>query len=72
MATNCFSDLWYVLVNFEVGITNLGVCVVMSVVFWMGGFNEGGYSWSASPEQQFHYHPTVRVVLKFLTYVFCS
>ncbi|KAI6176909.1 Cytochrome b561 domain-containing protein [Aphelenchoides bicaudatus] len=37
----------------------LGVCVVMSVVFWMGGYGEGGYSWSSSPEQQFHYHPTL-------------
>lgn len=33
----------------------------MSVVFWMGGYNGGGYSWSADPEKQFHYHPTLMV-----------
>jgi len=30
----------------------------MSVVFWMGGYSEGGYAWSSDPERQFHYHPT--------------
>lgn len=36
----------------------LGVCVVMSVVVWMGGYGEGGYAWNSDPERQFHYHPT--------------
>jgi hypothetical protein len=29
-----------------------GVCMILSVVSWMGGYNEGGYSWSADPEKQ--------------------
>ncbi|KAI6240940.1 putative cytochrome b561 [Aphelenchoides fujianensis] len=35
-----------------------GVGIVISVVMWMGGYGEGGYSWNADPERQFHYHPT--------------
>ena len=31
----------------------------MSVAYWMGGYNEGGFTWSSDPEKQFHYHPTM-------------
>ncbi|CAD5215546.1 unnamed protein product [Bursaphelenchus okinawaensis] len=47
------------LFTYSLGLSQvLGVCVVMTVVLWMGGYNEGGYSWAADPERQFHYHPT--------------
>uniref|UniRef100_A0A7E4WB18 Cytochrome b561 domain-containing protein n=1 Tax=Panagrellus redivivus TaxID=6233 RepID=A0A7E4WB18_PANRE len=35
----------------------LGILTVLSAALWMGGYNEGGFSWTDDPERQFHYHP---------------
>ncbi|KAH7731320.1 Protein F55H2.5 [Aphelenchoides avenae] len=35
-----------------------GIAAVLCVAIWMGGFDDGGFSWE-DPAQTFHYHPVL-------------
>ena len=56
-ASQIFGKNLFLFYRLKQGI--LGILTVLSVAFWMGGYNEGGFAWSADPEKQFHYHPTL-------------